>query len=303
MNAKEIREILISYLKATNGEIRIYQEKSIGSSICDVMTVTDKLIGYEIKSDLDNYVRLNEQVKAYNLFFDKNYLVVSDGHLNSASAKIPNHWGIICIRNDDVRIIRNASDNPLVSRRKQLSVLWKLELKNLLIKNAMPLYAQKEKGFIADRIAALVDGKTLGRQIANELMHRDYSIYDATDYTIYSEGVEAFPAEEIVDILSENNLANFTLDKWIALYKQATAVKEQKETIYKKPIAERTVHTIPYTDIEVSLGVPWISPAIINDFLYHILNKNHLYWPEGNVINYVDYEEVTGCWQISQKSI
>lgn len=301
MNAKEIREILISYLKATNGEIRIYQEKSIGSSICDVMTVRDKLIGYEIKSDLDNYVRLNEQVKAYNLFFDKNYLVVSDGHLNSASAKIPNHWGIICIRNDDVRIIRNASDNPLVSRRKQLSVLWKLELKNLLIKNAMPLYAQKEKGFIADRIAALVDGKTLGRQIADELMHRDYSIYDATDYTIYSEGSEAFPAEEIVDILSENNLANFTLDKWIALYKQATAVKEQKETIYKKPIAERTVHAIPYTDIEVSLGVPWISPAIINDFLYHILNKNYLYWPEGNVINYVDYEEVTGCWQISQK--
>ena len=41
MNDKEIRKILISYLKASNGEIRIYQEKSIGTSICDVMTVTD----------------------------------------------------------------------------------------------------------------------------------------------------------------------------------------------------------------------------------------------------------------------
>lgn len=301
MNAKNIREILISYLKATNGEIRIYKEKSIGSSICDIMAVTNKLTGYEIKSDLDNYTRLGEQIKAYNLFFDENYLVISDGHLKSASEKIPDNWGIICIRNNDIQILRTASGNSLVSRRRQLSILWKLELKNLLMKNKMPLYAQKEKGFIADRIAALVDGKTLGKQIAEELMHRDYSIYDATDYTIYSEGVEAFPAEEIVDILSENNLSTLTLDKWIALYKQATAVKEQKETIYKKPVAERTVHAIPYTDIEVSLGVPWISPLIINDFLYHILNKSHLYWPEGNVINYVDYEEVTGCWHISQK--
>lgn len=42
MDDKKIRKILISYLKATNIEIRIYQEKSIGSSICDVMAVTDE---------------------------------------------------------------------------------------------------------------------------------------------------------------------------------------------------------------------------------------------------------------------
>lgn len=65
MNDKSIREILISWLQATNHEIRIYQEKSIGASICDVMAVTDKLTGYEIKSDQDNYARLQDQVKAY----------------------------------------------------------------------------------------------------------------------------------------------------------------------------------------------------------------------------------------------
>ena len=35
MNDKAIRNILIAYLKASNHEIRIYQEKSIGTSICD----------------------------------------------------------------------------------------------------------------------------------------------------------------------------------------------------------------------------------------------------------------------------
>ena len=49
MDDKSIRKILISYLKAKHKEIRIYQEKSIGSSICDVMAVTDCLVGYEIK--------------------------------------------------------------------------------------------------------------------------------------------------------------------------------------------------------------------------------------------------------------
>ena len=45
MYDKAIRSILISYLQATRKEIRIYQEKSNGSSICEVMGVTDKLTG------------------------------------------------------------------------------------------------------------------------------------------------------------------------------------------------------------------------------------------------------------------
>lgn len=87
MNDKSIRKILIAYLKTKNVNMRIYQEKGIGNSICEVMVVEDCLIGYEIKSDLDNYSRLNERVKAYTLFFDKNYIVVSDRHMNSIAEK------------------------------------------------------------------------------------------------------------------------------------------------------------------------------------------------------------------------
>lgn len=59
MQDKEIRRILIEYLKIQHKEYRIYQEKSIGSSVCDLMLVTDRLTGFEIKSDSDNYERLS----------------------------------------------------------------------------------------------------------------------------------------------------------------------------------------------------------------------------------------------------
>lgn len=145
MKDKEIRNILISYLQAQGIEMRIYQEKSIGTSICDLMVVSDSLTGYEIKSDADNYQRLEGQIKAYNKFFDYNYIVVSSKHKESALHTVPGSWGIIEIENDSLSVLRKASENKGVSRRSQLSVLWKLELKNLLIKNNMPLFAQKEK--------------------------------------------------------------------------------------------------------------------------------------------------------------
>ena len=304
MDAKKIKEILISYLKTVYREIRIYQEKSIGSSICDVMAVTDKLIGFEIKSDLDNYKRLKEQVKAYSLFFDENYIVVGERHLDSVAEKIPLNWGIICIKHNEVLIVRKAKLNNNVSRRKQLSILWKLELKNLLIQNQMPVYAQKEKGYIEDRLAAVTEGGVLGKQIANQLMHRDYSIYDATDYTIYSntDENEGFPAKEIIDALSEENLEDFTLDKWIELYKQATEIKKQKNNAFKQSVGKRKDHEIPYMDIEVSLGAPWINKDIINDFIYYLLELSYVVGNNGFFKpNYVKYEEITGNWAIRDK--
>lgn len=299
MNDKSIRQILISYLKSTNDEIRIYQEKSVGSSICDIMAVTDELTGYEIKSDLDNYSRLDMQIRAYNMFFDRNYIVVSHKHIKSIKEKIPAEWGIIYILDYKIGIERNAKPNPKVSRRRQLSILWKLELKNLLIKNNLPLYAQKEKGYIADRIAASVNNDLLGHQIARELMERDYSVYDAEDYTIKSNRpVTDIPETELIDRLSEEDLGQFTLDKWIDIYSKAKTVKEKKNTVYKKKKVERVPHEIPYMDIEVSLGAPWISAAIISDFADHIIDYDD---SRAGRRNLVKYEQVTSSWFVEYK--
>ena len=297
MNDKQIRKILIEYLKAQKKEMRIYEEKSIGNSICDLMAVTDKLIGYEIKSDCDNYKRLAEQIRAYDKFFDLNYIVVGQSHLATVNSKVPSHWGIICIEKEKISVFRQAETNKSVSRKKQLSVLWKLELKNILIRNGLPLYAQKEKEFIAGKIVGAVDDTALQKQIAYELLHRDYSVFEgAKDYTTKVKAASVdLPVRELVDRLSESDLNDFTLDKWIELYSEATHIKEMKENYYVKKEDSRVPHIIPYTDIEVSLGAPWISDDIIDDFIYHILAREY-------TGKHCIYEPITGNWYIDGKN-
>ena len=301
MNDKQIRKILVEYLKASQSKIRIFQEKSIGSSICDVMTVTDCLTGYEIKSDADNYSRFESQRNAYDRFFDKNYIVVGESHVKSVEHKVPAHWGIVCIKSGNVEIVRKARKNQGVSRRSQLTVLWKLELKNLLIKNSMPLFAQKDKGYISDRIAESVESETLGLQIAEELFNRDYSTYQAEDYTVKQEEqvFTNLPEFEIVDSLSEENLAEYTLDQWIALYHKAQIIREKKNFDYDSRLVKRTEHVIRYTEITPTLGAPWISEAIINDFIVHLYGdgkyKRSYRKPRAK------REAITGCWNVSEK--
>ena len=298
MKDKEIRNILISYLKTESLEVRIFQEKSIGAAICDIMAVSDKLTGYEIKSDSDNYQRLNRQVEFYDKFFDENYIVVSQRHITSVETKVPKHWGIIYIDNESVKVYRLAEKNKSVSRKSQLSILWKIELKNLLIKNNLPTYAQKDKGYIANQIYQQVDAVILGKQIVFELLHRDYSIYDAKDYTIYSKQdvYKNMPAIEIIDTLSEQNFEQITLDKWIELYKNAKEIQKEKKSLCVKQEVLRKPHKITYKDIEVSPGVPWINKDIINSFVNYIIHGS-----DRQSSKLVEYEPVTGFWFINNK--
>lgn len=169
MNDKAIRGILIAYLQATNQEVRIYQEKSIGASICDVMAVTDKLTGYEIKSDLDNYTRLEAQIKAYDRFFDENYLAASQSHSRSAEGKVPTHWGILCIHNDNITVIRRAQKNRSVSRRNQLAILWKEHLdKTIVRKTELQGVVQTPDNTYAERLAECEKEANELRQIISQ---------------------------------------------------------------------------------------------------------------------------------------
>lgn len=305
MNAEKITNVLVAHLTCTNPNIRIYKEKLIGANVCDVMAVGEALIGYEIKSDIDNYSRLREQIKSYDLHFDKNYIVVGNKHRKSAEGRVPNEWGIVCIGEDSVEIVREAKINKKVSRRSQLSLLWKIELKNLLIKNRLPLYALRDKNFIVDKLIASVDGQTLGKQIADELLTRDYESVGESDE---NDTLLGFTRGTLMDALSEENFEELTLDKWIELYRQAKAIGVKKQTI-ESSLQSLRPHTIPYTNIEVSLGAPWITVEIINDFVVDLLEldkKNqfnehwHKYIDERSIVS---YEPITGYWNVYCKNV
>ena len=228
MNDQEIRNILISFLKGSNDNMRIYQEKAIGGSICDLMSVTDCLTGYEIKSDLDDYSRLDRQINSYDLFFNYNYIVVGKSHERSVEEKVPKHWGIIVVSPDNIHIYKKAKQNKYLNIKSQLSVLWKLELGNLLSFFRLPMYSLKSKSYISDRLIESVACEQLSERIAYELFNRDYSVYDAKDHTESNEN-EVIPdifTKEMIDDISE--MEDMTLDKWIEIFNSVQKVKKKK---------------------------------------------------------------------------
>lgn len=318
MNDKKIRKILIAYLEANNTEIRIYQEKSIGNSICDIMTITNCLTGFEIKSDADNYRRLETQVAAYERFFDQNYIVVGESHRNSVYSRIPDNWGIIVISEIGVSIERVACMGK-PSLRCQLQILWRIELKNILLRTNMPLFTYKSKGYVIERLMEYPNVNQIHEYLIYELMHRDYSKFNAKDYTIYSrkdskdsmdhvektEIYEAMPISEIIDSLSEQNFGEITLNQWIDLYAQAKNVQQSKELLVRKVDVDRPQHTVSYKDIEVSPGVPWVSEHIISDFIC-FLRTGKERWEcslEEQKVEWIKYEPVTGYWYVEYKGM
>lgn len=295
MNDKDIRAILVNYLLAESGKIRIYHEKSIGESICDIMTVSSCLTGYEIKSDHDNFTRLERQIAAYDKYFDRCYLVICEAHRKKAAGKIPAYWGLICISHEKVEVIRKATPNKNVSRRSQLGILWKAELKNILIKNDMPMFAQKNKSYIAYKIAAYVEDSLLLKQITNELMYREYTDYSADGKVIDNRNnTKLSGLEQLVELVAEDDINNITLDKWIELFSKAKEIRTQRNRALSDLKVTRAPHTIPYTDIEVSMGAPWISAVIIDEFVKELLNIT-VNW------TLIEYEPVSGAWHVNDK--
>ena len=322
MQDKEIRKILIEKLKIENENFRIFQEKSIGSSICDLMLVTpDGITGFEIKSDSDNFERLSKQIEAYDMFFDKNYIVVGERYKERVLEKIPDHWGIYEVTSTTIFKKREAKDNRRVRREKQLSILWKLELKNILTKNALPLYSLEDKEYIIDEITKQVPGGILRKQVAEEILNRDYSRYDAVDYSIRGEdevnqplGIEGLASGELIDRLSEEDLSTFTLDRWMNIYQNAVKQRKQKEeelrTKEQEELKNEGNPIVPYTEIEARLGAPWISEKIVNVFANEVLkapqdlkwvyDNQQNRWKQELVNKTVKFEPITGTWFVEK---
>lgn len=173
----EIREALFYYLDFNFGKHRTFEEVPINNSRADIFAVTDNgLVGFEIKSDADSYTRLKSQVKNYDIFFDFNYIVIGKKHKKGAEKHIPEYWGIICVSEDGVEVIKPHSANPEVRLKKQLELLWKRELYHILKRYSMPAYTQKSKAFIRTRLAEKIPENYLKKELYEELFERDYTL-------------------------------------------------------------------------------------------------------------------------------
>lgn len=180
----EMKDVFFWYLDEKYAKVRVIEEKVIGKSRADVIAILpDYIIGFEIKSDSDSYQRLPKQIKFYDKFFDNNYIVVGKTHKRRVSEFVPEHWGIICIfENDDgkpsVEVLREAGFNKKCKMRWQLSFLWRSELAHIQAKNKLYKYANKSKLFVIKYLIEKIEQPLLKQQLCEELFERDYSVYD-----------------------------------------------------------------------------------------------------------------------------
>lgn len=177
---KDIREPLFEYLELTYGKIRILEEKQMGRSRADVvMVLPDSLVGIEIKSDADTYARLKRQVRDYNQYYDKNYVVVGSTHAIHVKEHIPDWWGIISVEEMEMGIdfypLRKAEENPKVDWKRKLGILWRPELAHIQEINHLPKYKEKSKAFVIEKLLQKLPKDVLKMQVSEELFERDYT--------------------------------------------------------------------------------------------------------------------------------
>ena len=177
---KEMREPLFDFLDEKYGKVRTIEEKIIYGSRADVLAIIDgAIIGIEIKSDSDTYVRLATQVKDYEKYCDFCFLAVGTSHKAHASEHIPKHWGIIVISNDNVEVLREAEKNPKVKLDYQLGLLWRPELLNIQQKYNYPKYRNKSRKEIYSFLKDKLGETQLKADLTDQLFERDYTVYDA----------------------------------------------------------------------------------------------------------------------------
>ena len=177
---RDIREFLYDFLEDRYGKVRIIEEKMMGRSRADVvMVMTDAIMGIEIKSDADTYARLKRQVRDYNQFYDRNYVVVGTTHAMHIEEHVPDFWGIITAEWEgdvvDFYVRREAKINPKMKLKKKLSILWREELAHIQQLNGMYKYRDKSKAFVVEKILEKVPPEVLAAQVSEELFERDYS--------------------------------------------------------------------------------------------------------------------------------
>ena len=184
LHDKDIREPLFDFLEETYGRVRIIEEKTMGRSRADIVMVTPSdLVGIEIKSDADTYARLESQVRDYDRYFDRNIAVVGTSHAMHIHEHVPPHWGIITVELEeetpDFYMLREPGENPDMDWVRKLTLLWKPELAQIQEMNGMPKYKDRNKRFVAEKIAERVPEKiredTLRAQVSEILFERDYS--------------------------------------------------------------------------------------------------------------------------------
>lgn len=125
MNAKLLTSQFIDYLFTTkdlsNGFLAMETLYSKNSRRADLVYVNDFCTAYEIKGELDNLKKLEEQISDYKKCFNEVYLVTVPKHLPTARKILSRDVGIILYSEEEFKIIRQAIHRIRIDKKEVLS--------------------------------------------------------------------------------------------------------------------------------------------------------------------------------------
>lgn len=165
---------------ARDRKLRIIEELGVqhGTARIDIAVVNGNMHGYEIKSDQDTLQRLPEQMDVFNSVFDKMTLIVGKNHLYETINMVPDWWGIVIakVNNNGSVVFRRIRRTEINKNQNSVSVaklLWREEALRILEERgeARGFYS-KPRNLIYEKLATVLDQKTLGEKVREAIFFR-----------------------------------------------------------------------------------------------------------------------------------
>jgi hypothetical protein len=97
-------------------------------SRADFLTVNGITCSYEIKSELDNLMKLKKQADDFSRLFEYNYVVVDKKHISKATEILPGNYGIYEVTFNGIKLKKKAQKNNQTDAASQLKLFTKKEL-------------------------------------------------------------------------------------------------------------------------------------------------------------------------------
>lgn len=176
----EIRAALLRFITLSVDGSVIREEFRIerGGARIDVAEIGTRLVGYEIKSDVDTFTRFSNQIHAYNRVFDEIYLVCGQAHARLALNIIPSWWGLVLAEKliDGtivLSVLRPASNNPRQDPFSIASLLWRDEAAAILMSEAKEVPKKASSNILWDSIVENMSFDKIKESVTHALINRD----------------------------------------------------------------------------------------------------------------------------------
>lgn len=132
----KIKLSLIQYLLRTDKynsiiatEVPINQTQNI----VDVLQIsTNVSSAFEIKSDKDNFSRLDKQIQSYSSVFNYVSVVISENNYKAVLPLIPKKIGIMLVKESGIIVKRKPSEIKKLSKDALAKIIWKNNLLKIM---------------------------------------------------------------------------------------------------------------------------------------------------------------------------